>query len=132
MSKECFNVFDEMYKRKKFTWSDAVKKGKVIAISGTVATDENHRTLYATILTRRCAIYSKASRAARKDGREHGRRHQNDGLSRPGRPRLRENGRHTRSISKRTAIRPPPGVVVHSLLRPDAGLLGIDFLAVVD
>ncbi len=46
MAKACYNVFDEMYKRKSFTWSDGVKKGRVIAISGTVATDENHRTLH--------------------------------------------------------------------------------------
>ena len=46
MAKACYNVFDEMYKRKSFTWSDGVKKGRIIAISGTVATDENHRTLH--------------------------------------------------------------------------------------
>ncbi len=46
MARENYNVFDEMYKRKNFTWSDAVKKGKILVISGTVATDENHRTLY--------------------------------------------------------------------------------------
>ncbi len=44
--KECFNLFDEMYKSRDYTWSDLVKKGKIISISGTVATDENHRTLY--------------------------------------------------------------------------------------
>ena len=50
MSRECINVFDEMYKAKNYTWSDLVKKGKVIVISGTVATDENHRTLFAILL----------------------------------------------------------------------------------
>lgn len=39
------NIYDELYKKKQYTWSDAVKKGKIIAISGLVATDENHRTL---------------------------------------------------------------------------------------
>ena len=46
MSKECINVFAEMYKAKNYTWSDLVKKGNIITISGTVATDENHRTLF--------------------------------------------------------------------------------------
>ena len=30
MARENYNVFDEMYKRKNFTWSDAVKKGKIL------------------------------------------------------------------------------------------------------
>ena len=46
MTKECHNLFDAMYRRKGFTWSDGVKKGQVIALSGTVATDESHRTLH--------------------------------------------------------------------------------------
>ena len=46
MTTERINVFDEMYKERDYTWSDMVKKGKIITISGTVATDENHRTLY--------------------------------------------------------------------------------------
>ena len=46
MPRECINLYDEMYKARDYTWSDLVKKGKVIAISGTVATDENHRTLF--------------------------------------------------------------------------------------
>jgi enamine deaminase RidA (YjgF/YER057c/UK114 family) len=46
MPRENYNVFDEMYKRKNFTWSDAVKKGKILVLSGTVATDENHRTIH--------------------------------------------------------------------------------------
>lgn len=46
MERENINLFDELYKRKQYTWSDAVKKGKIIAISGLVATDENHRTLH--------------------------------------------------------------------------------------
>ncbi len=40
------NIYEELYRRKQYTWSDAVKKGKIIAISGLVATDENHRTLF--------------------------------------------------------------------------------------
>ena len=46
MPVQCINVFDQMYKSRDYTWSDLVKRGKVIAVSGTVATDENHRTLF--------------------------------------------------------------------------------------
>jgi len=40
------NIYDTLYKKKQYTWSDAVKKGKIIALSGLVATNENHRTLH--------------------------------------------------------------------------------------
>lgn len=46
MERQNINIFKELYKKKEYTWSDAVKKGKVVAISGLVATDENHRTLH--------------------------------------------------------------------------------------
>src|SRR4030042_432164 len=46
MERKNINFFDDLYKKKQYTWSDAVKKGKIIAISGLVATDENHRTLH--------------------------------------------------------------------------------------
>jgi len=59
MPRENYNVFDEMYKRKNFTWSDAVKKGKILVLSGTVATDENHRTIHKGISRPRCDIFTK-------------------------------------------------------------------------
>jgi enamine deaminase RidA (YjgF/YER057c/UK114 family) len=46
MERMNINLFGDLYKRRQYTWSDAVRKGKVIAISGLVATDENHQTLY--------------------------------------------------------------------------------------
>lgn len=46
MERKNINFFDDLCKRRQYTWSDAVKKGKIIAISGLVATDENHRTLH--------------------------------------------------------------------------------------
>jgi len=46
MERQNINIFEELYKKKEYTWSDAVKKGRIVAISGLVATDENHRTLY--------------------------------------------------------------------------------------
>jgi len=68
MARENYNVFDEMYKRKNFTWSDAVKKGKILVISGSVATDENHRTLYKGDLVGRCGIFMRRSRVSWKAG----------------------------------------------------------------
>jgi enamine deaminase RidA (YjgF/YER057c/UK114 family) len=46
MGRENINIYDALYKKRQYTWSDAVKKGKIIALSGLVATDENHRTLH--------------------------------------------------------------------------------------
>jgi enamine deaminase RidA (YjgF/YER057c/UK114 family) len=46
MGRDNINIYEELYKKKQYTWSDAVKKGKIIAISGLVATDENHCTLH--------------------------------------------------------------------------------------
>jgi enamine deaminase RidA (YjgF/YER057c/UK114 family) len=46
MGRQNINLHEELYKRKEYTWSDAVRKGKILAISGLVATDENHRTQY--------------------------------------------------------------------------------------
>ncbi len=46
MERKNINLYDELYRRKGYTWSDAVKKGKILVLSGLVATDENHRTLH--------------------------------------------------------------------------------------
>ena len=46
MERKNINIYDALYKKKQYTWSDAVKKGKIIALSGLVATDENHRALH--------------------------------------------------------------------------------------
>lgn len=46
MAKEIINVYEELYKRKQYTWSDAVKKGRILIIGGLVSTDENHYTLH--------------------------------------------------------------------------------------
>ncbi len=45
MDRENLNLFEDLYRRKQYTWSDAVKKGKIIALSGLVAIDENRKTL---------------------------------------------------------------------------------------
>jgi len=46
MAKEIINAYEELHKRKQYTWSDAVKKGKIITLGGLVSADENHHTLH--------------------------------------------------------------------------------------
>ena len=46
MTKEIINVHEELHKRKQYTWSDAVKKGKIITVGGLVSADENHHSLH--------------------------------------------------------------------------------------
>jgi enamine deaminase RidA (YjgF/YER057c/UK114 family) len=46
VERQNINIYDDLYKKKQYTWSDGVRKGKIIALSGLVATDENHRTLH--------------------------------------------------------------------------------------
>ncbi len=133
MAKECFNVFDEMYKRKNFTWSDGVRKGKIISISGTVATDENHRTLYAGDLEGQVRyIFETVKKLLEKMGASMDDVIKTTDYITP---------QAVADYVKTAAIRreyfkdgnfpAATGVVVHSLLRPD-WLIEIDFLAVID
>lgn len=46
MEKENINLNDALYQEKQYTWSDAVRKGKIIAISGTVSVDEKRHPLH--------------------------------------------------------------------------------------
>jgi len=133
MPKECFNVFDEMYKRKKFTWSDAVKKGKVIAISGTVATDENHRTLYAGDLNAQMRyIFESVKNLLEKMGASMDDVIKTtDYITPQAVPDYGKTAAIRREYFKEDGYPAATGVVVHSLLRPD-WLIEIDFLAVID
>ena len=134
MAKECYNVFDEMYKRKKFTWSDAVKKGKIIAISGTVATDENHRTLYAgDLLAQFRYIYDCTKKLLESMGASMDDVIKTTDYISP-QVDLKEYGK-TGTIRgeyfKDGSYPAATGVIVHSLLRPD-WLIEIEFWAVID
>ncbi len=133
MAKECYNVFDEMYKRKKFTWSDAVKKGKLIAISGTVATDENHRTLYAgDFLAQFRYIYECTKKLLESMGASMDDVIKTtDYIAPQAVPAYAKTGAIRREYFKEDSYPAATGVVVHSLLRPD-WLIEIEFLAVVD
>ena len=132
MTRENYNVFDEMYKRKRFTWSDAVKKGKILAISGTVATDENHRTLYAGNLEAQMRyIYETVKGLLEKAGASF-----DDVIKTTDyiAPQAVADYVKTAEIRREYFKGNYPaatGVVVHSLLRPD-WLIEIEFLAVID
>ena len=133
MAKECYNAFDEMYKRKKFTWSDAVKKGNIISISGTVATDENHRTLYPGNLDSQMRhIYESVKTLLEKMGASMDDVIKTtDYITPQAVPQYAKTAEIRREYFKEGCYPAATGVVVHSLLRPD-WLIEIDFLAVVD
>ena len=133
MGKECFNVFDEMYKRKQFTWSDAVKKGKIITISGTVATDENHRTLYKGDLNAQMRyIYECTKNLLEKMGASMDDVIKTtDYVTPQAVPEYVKTAEIRREYFKEGNYPAATGVVVHSLLRPD-WLIEIEFLAVID
>jgi len=131
--KECYNLFDEMYKRKKFTWSDGVKKGKIISISGTVATDENHRTVHPGDLEGqvRCIYESVKTLLERMGASMDDVIKTTDYIAPQAVPQYAKTAEIRREYFKEGSYPAATGVVVHSLLRPD-WLVEIDFLAVVD
>ena len=133
MGKECVNLFDEMYRRKKFTWSDAVRKGKIIAISGTVATDENHRTVHPGDLDGqvRCIYESVKTLLERMGASMDDVIKTTDYIAPQAVPQYAKTAEIRRQYFKEGSYPAATGVVVHSLLRPD-WLVEIDFLAVVD
>jgi len=133
VGKECVNLFDEMYRRKKFTWSDAVRKGKIIAISGTVATDENHRTVHPGDLDGqvRCIYESVKTLLERMGASMDDVIKTTDYIAPQAVPQYAKTAEIRRQYFKEGSYPAATGVVVHSLLRPD-WLVEIDFLAVVD
>jgi 2-iminobutanoate/2-iminopropanoate deaminase len=133
MAKECYNVFDEMYKRKKFTWSDGVKKGKIISLSGTVATDENHRTLYQGNLEAQMRyIYETVKNLLEKmGGSMEDVIKTTDYITPQAVPDYVKTAGIRREYFKEDSYPAATGIVVHSLLRPD-WLIEIEFLAVLD
>lgn len=132
MARKNYNMFDEMYKRKNFTWSDAVKKGKILVISGTVATDDNHRTLYAGDLQAQMRyIYETVKGLLEKAGASF-----DDVVKTTDyiTPQAVADYAKTADIRREYFKNNYPvgtGIVVHSLLRPD-WLIEIEFMAVLD
>jgi enamine deaminase RidA (YjgF/YER057c/UK114 family) len=133
MSKECHNLFDEMYRQKGFTWSDGVRKGQVIALSGMVAVDENHRTLHPDDLEAQMRyIYESARELLEKMGASMDDVIKTtDYITPQALSEYAKTGAIRREYFKEGKYPAATGIVVHSLLRPD-WLIEIDFLAVVD
>jgi len=69
MKRANINFDEEFYKHKQYTFSDAVKKGRIIAISGTVSQDDRHHTLHAGNLEAQTReIYERIKRLLEKAG----------------------------------------------------------------
>jgi aminoacrylate peracid reductase len=132
MARENYNLFDDMYKRKNFTWSDAVKKGKILVISGSVATDENHRTLYKGDLVGQVRyIYESVKKLLEKAGATFDDVIKTTDYVAPDAvPDYVKTAEIRREYFKGN-YSAATGVVVHSLLRPD-WLIEIEFIAVLD
>ena len=132
MPKECINVFDEMYKARDYTWSDLVKKGKVIAISGTVATNENHRTLFKGDLPAQTRyIFETVEKLLARAGATFDDVIKTTDYITP--QAVKDYGK-TANIRREFFKNNYPaatGIVVHSLLSP-SWLIEIEFLAVLD
>lgn len=132
MAIERLNVYDEMYKSRDYTWSDLVKKGKIIAISGTVATDENHRTLYkGDLLAQTRYIYETVEKLLAKAGATY-----DDVIKTTDyiTPQAVEDYGKTAEIRRefmKGNYSAATGVIVHSLLAPN-WMIEIEFLAVLD
>ena len=132
MPRKCINLFDEMYKARGYTWSDLVKKGKVIAISGTVATDEHHRTLFkGDLLGQTRYIYETVGGLLAKAGASF-----DDVIKTTDyiTPQALKDYKKTAEIRReffRNNYPAATGIVVHSLLSPD-WLIEIEFLALLD
>ncbi|MBI5445286.1 MAG: RidA family protein [Deltaproteobacteria bacterium] len=132
MPRQSYNVYAEMYERKQFTWSDAVRKGKILVISGTVSTDENHRTIHKDDLHAQMTyIYETVGALLEKAGASF-----NDVVKTTDyiTPQAVADYAKTADIRRKFFKGNYPaatGVVVHSLLRPD-WLIEIEFTAVLE
>ncbi len=132
MTTERINVFDEMYKERDYTWSDLVKKGKIITISGTVATDENHRTLYkGDLLAQTRYIYETVEKLLAKVGATFDDVIKTTDYITPQAVKDYAKTADVRREFFKNNYSAATGVIVHSLLAPN-WLIEIEFLAVLD
>ena len=132
MTTQRINVFDEMYKERDYTWSDLVKKGKIITLSGTVATDEKHRTLYkGDLMAQTRYIYETVEKLLAKVGATFDDVIKTTDYITP--QAVKDYGK-TSDIRReffKNNYSAATGVIVHSLLAPN-WLIEIEFLAVLD
>jgi len=132
MARECYNLFDEMYKKRDYTWSDACKKGKILALSGTVATDENHRTIHKGDLQAQMRyIYESVGKVLEQAGASFDDVIKTtDYITPQAVPEYVKTSDIRREFFKGN-YPAATGIVVHSLLSP-SWLIEIEFLAVLD
>jgi enamine deaminase RidA (YjgF/YER057c/UK114 family) len=132
MPREGYNLYDELYERKRFTWSDAVRKGRFLVISGTTATDADHRSVHEGDLRAQTRhIYEAVAKLLEKAGASF-----DDVVKTTDYvvPRALPQYAQTAEIRREFFKGDYPaatGVVVHSLLRPE-WLIEIEFTAVLD
>ncbi len=126
------NLYDELYRRKGYTWSDAVKKGKILVLSGLVATDEYHRTLYPGDLKGQMrVIYEQMQRLIEMAGGSlHDVIKTVDYITPQALPDYPSTAEIRREYFKGN-YPAATGIVVHSLLRKD-WLIEIEALAILD
>ncbi len=132
MDRETLNLFEDLSKRKQYTWSDAVRKGKIIALSGLVAIDENRKTLCPGDLKGQMrVIYEQMKHLLERAGGSMGDVIKTvDFIS----PQAVADYPATAEIRREYFKGNYPaatGIIVHSLLRSD-WLIEIDALAVLD
>ncbi len=126
------NLYDELYQRKGYTWSDAVKKGKFLFLSGLVATDENHRTLHPGDLKGQMrVIYEQMKRLLEMAGGSlHDVIKTTDYITLEALPEYPSTAEIRREYFKGN-YPAATGIVVHSLLRKD-WLIEIEAIAILD
>ena len=132
MERENINLYEELYKRKQYTWSDAVKKGKIISIAGMVSTDENHHTLHPGDLEAQTReIYEQIKKILQKAGATFDDVIKTvDYITPQAVPDYGVTGKVRREYFKDN-YPAATGIVVNRLLRDD-WLIEIDALAVID
>ena len=132
MPRQVINVHDELHRTRGYTWSDAARKGNVIAVSGTVATDEVHRGLFPGDLVGQTRhIYRSVEKLLGQMGATFADVIKTTDFVVPGAVAEYPKTADVRREFFQGSYPAATGVVVHSLLSPD-WLIEIEFLAVVD
>lgn len=132
MERQNINLFEELYKKRQYTWSDAVKKGNIISIAGMVSTDENHRTLHPGDLEAQTReIYEQIGKILQKAGATFDDIVKTvDYITPQAVPDYGVTGKVRREYFKGN-YPAATGIVVNKLLRDD-WLIEIDALAIID
>jgi len=132
MERENINLNEELYKRKGYTWSDAVKKGKIIMISGIVSVDERHHPLHPGDLEAQMReIYEQIKKLLEKAGATFDDVIKTvDYITPQALPEYAKTAQIRREYFKGN-FSAATGIVVNRLLHPD-WLIEIDAIAVLD